>query len=289
MSAFRYFENFPIVQYSNNSVVDITKRVVVLESVSKNPFAFYPYELDVFERPDQFSYRYYQDPYQSWLIYLANKITDPYYEWYLSDGEFNDFIQQKYGSIYLAQTKIKNYRNNWINSENITPSEYNALPASLKDYWEPLYGVSNAVTSYSRKKVDWATSTNKIVYYQVNSTNNFIQDEIVNIVYDANTIGKGQILSISNNTLHVQHVSGDYDFTPAVASYIYGTESESNTIFTSFNYSSNNISAEEESYWSAVTYYEYENDRNEFNKTVRVLDNRYNGIAINDLKRLMKE
>lgn len=285
----RYFEKFPIVQYSNNAVVDITKRAVVLDSVSRNPFAFYPYELDVYERPDQFSYRYYQDPYQSWLVYLANKITDPYYEWYLSDTEFNDYLQKKYGSIYLSQSKIKNYQNNWVGAENITSSEYNALPASMKDYWEPVFGVGNSIASYSRKQIDWTVSTNRIVSYGVISTNNFIEDEVVNIVYDANTSGKGQILSISDNTLHIQHVSGSYNSTPAGSSYIYGTESEANTIFTSFNYSANNIPAEEESYWKAVTYYDYETDKNEYNKTIRVLDNRYNATAINDLKRLMKE
>jgi len=285
----RYFDKFPIVQYSNNAVVDITKRVVVLDSVSNNPFAFYPYEIDVYERPDQFSYRYYQDPYQSWLVYLANKIVDPYYEWYLSDTEFNDFLQKKYGSIYLSQVKIKYYQNNWIGVENISSSEYNSLPASLKDYWEPVVGIGNSITSYSRKQNDWTVCTNKIVSYATQSTNNFILDEIVNVVYDANTSGKGQILSISDNTIYVQHVSGNYNSTPSGGSYIYGTESEANTIFTSFNYCSNNISTEEETYWKAVTYYDYENNKNEFNKTVRILDNRYNGVAINDLKRLMKE
>ena len=103
----RYFENFPKIQYSNNSVLDITKRVTILNSVSSNPYAFYPYELEVHERPDQFSGRYYQDPFQSWLLYLSNKIVDPYYEWYLSDDEFNNFITElrKIRDIKLLDNK----------------------------------------------------------------------------------------------------------------------------------------------------------------------------------------
>lgn len=285
----KYFDKFPIVQYGNNSVVDITERVVILESVSSNPFAFYPYELEDYERPDQFSYRYYQDPYQSWLVYLSNKIVDPYYEWYLSDIEINDFVEKKYGSIYNAQTKIKNYKNNWISVENISLSEYNSLPSSLKDYWEPVLGVGSTVVSYSRKQVDWTVNTNKIMTYNVNDSSNFIEDEIVNIVYDSNTTGKGQVLSSSNNILNIQHVSGSYYSTVTGSSYIYGSESEANTIFTGVSYSANNISSEEESYWNAVTYYDYEMMKNEYNKTIRVLDNRYNTTAINDLKRLLEK
>ena len=282
----RYFENFPKIQYSNNSVLDITKRVTILNSVSSNPYAFYPYELEVHERPDQFSGRYYQDPFQSWLLYLSNKVIDPYYEWYLSDDEFNNFIEKKYGSVYAAQSKIKNYKNNWISDENITTSEYNALPASKKDYWQPVIGVSNQITSYSRKQLDWSVNTNKIMTYTVNNSNGFIIDEIVNIVYDPNTTGKGQVLSVANGILNIQHVSGTYNQNNG---YVYGTESNSNTTFTTAITAADNIPDVEEVYWAAVTYYDFETFKNEYNKTIRVLDNRYNVTAIRDLKNLMSD
>jgi hypothetical protein len=281
----RYFENFPIINYSNTNVVDITKRVALLESVSKNPYVFYPYELDVHERADQFSYRYYEDAFQSWLLYLTNKIVDPYYEWYLSETEFNDFLEKKYGSVYAAQTKIKNYRNSWIGDENISVSEYNALPAGKKDYWEPIIGASNVIVSYSRKKIDWEVNTNKIMTYTVNSSNGFVVDEVVDIVYDVNTTGKGQVLSITDGVLNIQHVSGTYDQNNG---YIYGTESNSNTNFTTVVTSASNIAEEEQVYWAAVTYYDFETFKNEYNKTVRILDNRYNGLAIVNMKELMK-
>ena len=82
----RYFDKFPLVYYSNNFVVDITRRVALLESVSTNPYAFYPYDIEDNERADQFCSRYYDDAYKSWVIYLGNKIADPYYEWYLQNN-----------------------------------------------------------------------------------------------------------------------------------------------------------------------------------------------------------
>lgn len=279
----RYFENFPITQYSNTNIVDITKRVALLESVSKNPYAFYPYEIDVYERPDQFSYRYYQDPYQSWLVYLTNKIVDPYYEWYLSENEFIEFLEKKYGSVYDAQSKIKYYRNNWINVENISLETYNTLSNTQKDYWEPVVGSSNKIVSYSRKQIDWTINTNKIMAYAVSNTS-FIKDEVVNIVYNSNS-GRGQVLSTTNTHVFVQHVSGFYDLPNG---YIYGNESTVNTSFSNSIYcAANNISDEEQIYWSAVSYYDHENNKNEFNKTIRVLDNRYSGLAIQNIRTLL--
>lgn len=283
----RYFDKFPKTTYSNTEVVDITRRVVLLDSVSKNPYAFQTYELDVYERPDQFSTRYYQDPYQSWLLYLTNKIIDPYYEWYLSQDEFNEFITKKYGSIYDAQNKIKNYKNNWVGVENIPTQYYNALPANLKDYWEPLVENANNITAYKRKQIDWIVNTNKIMSYTV-SNNAFTSDEVCNIVIDSNAVGRGQVFSTSANTVHIQHVSGNYTGTITSNSYIYGTESKVNTAIISYITAADNIVDSEESYYSAVTYYDYENNKNEFNKSIRILDNRFSHTAIKNFKDLMK-
>jgi hypothetical protein len=91
----RYFDKFPIITYSNTEVVDITRRVTMLDKTIQNPYVFYPYEIDSNERADQLSARYYEDQFKSWMIYLSNKIVDPYYEWYLSEDEFVNFIIKK--------------------------------------------------------------------------------------------------------------------------------------------------------------------------------------------------
>ena len=128
----RYFDKFPTISYGNNNVVDITRRVALLEKISTDPFAFYPYDITSNERADQLSHRYYEDPYKSWILYLGNKIVDPYYEWYLSDDEFQEYIVNKYGSYVNAADKIKYYRNNWVNTEDITVSFWDSLPKTLK-------------------------------------------------------------------------------------------------------------------------------------------------------------
>lgn len=288
----RYFDKFPTISYSNNTVVDITKRAALLEKVSSNPFAFYPYEITSNERADQLSNRYYDDPYKSWIIYLGNKIVDPYYEWYLHTEEFEEYVTKKYGSYINAVEKIKFYRNNWSNVDDISVSFYDSLPKTLRNYWEPKFGYNNKIIGYKRKQEDWKSVTNKIVSYAVSNTN-FIVDEIIDIVFDDRNSGRGQIVSTANNLIYVHHVSGTFFTNENVgiteSSYVYGRESVVNTVFTSVSSVANNLSEEELSYWTPVTYLEHETEKNEFNKSVRVIDSNLKQTMVNNLKDLMSE
>jgi hypothetical protein len=289
----KYFEKFPTITYSNNEVVDITKRVALLERVSSNPYVFYPYEISPFERADQLSARYYDDAYRSWLLYISNKVVDPYYEWYLHENEFYDYMTKKYGSFYDSQQKIKFYRNEWQNADEIDVSTYNALTVGQKNYWEPKLGVGNRVDGYVRKQVDWESNTNKVIKYTVSNSNNYIIDEIVDVVFDRFNTGRGQVVATSNNSLFLQHVSGQFYTSETVSiaanSYVYGQESQSNMVFTDVLAVANNIAEEELVYWTPVTYYDFENEKNEFNKTIRVIDSSLKQVAADNLENLMRE
>jgi len=286
----KYFSKFPKIQYSNNYVVDITRRVVLTDTVSSSPYAFYPYDITSEERADQFSSRYYKDQYQSWLLYLTNKITDPYYGWYLSQSQFDQFIEKKYDSIYSAQQKIKYYKNNWENVENISVSEYNSLTDARKYYWDPVYGNGYNISSYKRKQLDFNATTNKIIRYSVSPGNNtsFVLDEICKVVYDSKDVGYGQVASVSSNSVFLQHVSGSYYSNVVGTCYIYGTESSVNTVFIDRISSANNISEDELVYWTPVTYYDYEYNKNEYNKSIKVMDSKYAQQASDNLKNLLK-
>lgn len=330
----RYFENFPKIVYSNTEIVDITKRTAILNRVGSNPYVFYPYELSTYERPDQFSFRYYQDEYASWILYLTNKVLDPYYEWYLQPDEFLALIEMKYGSIPLAQRKVKYYRNNWVgeNGTFLSASNYNALTEDQKIYYEPLYNSEGFSKQYKRKEADWIADTNKIYCYGVDTTDNFLKsfipDEIVKIYIDKNHIGYGQFDSYrlntpldyettneysifvtrttTANTINLKHMTGEFatnvekKILVTGESYLEGSESGLKVNMLNINPAispdggvvrklAENIKNEVAKYWSPVTYFEYENEMNEYNKTVRVMDSRYKAQAAQDLKRLMKE
>jgi hypothetical protein len=283
----KYFSKFPKITYSNNYVVDITRRVVLTNAVSTSAYAFYPYDIASDERADQFSYRYYKDQYQSWLLYITNQITDPYYGWYLTDSQFNDFVELKYGSESTAKQKVKYYKNNWENVENITVAEYNTLTDANQNYWEAVYGNGYNVSSYKRKQLDLSATTNKVISYSVSNTS-FTLDERCKIVYNSSYIGYGQVAASANSKLYLQHVSGTYYTNSTGTGYVYGTESGVNTAFTSPSAVSNNISEGELIYWTPITYYDYEYSKNEYNRSIRVLDSKYAQQAADNLKNLLK-
>jgi hypothetical protein len=301
----KYFEKFPVITYANNQAVDITKRVALLERVSTNPYVFYPYEITSNERADQLSARYYNDAYRSWIFYISNKIVDPYYEWYLDENQFNEFIEKKYGyyivdeqRILFAQTKIKYYRNNWEKAidSSINVSEFDALPPEAKVYFEPVYSDRRSITSYKRAELNWSSGTNEIAGYTVNATpdqiSSFKPDEIVTIVYDPITSGNGQFMGATSNTVALQHMRGSYATSNTViisnTSYMVGTESNTVLNFTQYYPISKNIHPAVEMYWEGVTFYDYENEKNEYNKSIRVLDSSFRQTIADNLKDLMK-
>jgi len=307
MTINRYFTNFPTIEYNSANAVNITERVVFLNNALKNPYVFYPYTITENERADQFANRYYNDSFKSWILYLGNQIIDPYYGWYLTINEFNEFLNKKYASknpnsgysgLQLAQLKTKYYQNNWYDSESLTVGGFDALPYNLQKYWQPVYGSRNNIIKYVRSQLDQIATTNSIRSYTVANTS-FINDEICEIVFDNNGhVGQGQILSVNSdtNTIYLQHITGvsmPYYNSPSDNteisgnSYIYGLESGTNTAFTTATNVIDNISLDEIVYWSPVTYYDYENSKNQYNSTIRVLDSAYSTTVSNNLKTLL--
>jgi hypothetical protein len=296
MSTDRFFSNFPKIIYAGQSAIDLTRRVAFSNSIFNNPYIYYPYDVGDYERADQFSNRYYGDPYKSWIVYLSNIIIDPTRDWYYTIDELNELVTLKYGSLETAIKKIKYYRNAWAGIANIAVNEYDSLPSSLQTYWKPVY-IGSTLMSYSRNAVDWIVNTNRIGLYSLANTA-FIDDEVVTIFIDNNNIGSGQILSTSNNGVFIRHLSGVYkdsSLTPITSfSYVYGEESQTNSAFSYVNGSYvstqivvENLLPEEEVYWSGVSYFDYETEKNEFNKTIRVLDSAYASETVSNLKTLL--
>lgn len=303
----KYFDKFPIIRYNGYAVRDITARVVVNTEVRKNPYLYYPYDLKNNERPDQLAEEAYNDPYMSWLIYMANGITDPYYDWAMEDSVFNEYLIKKYGDTETIQTKVLHYRNNWYsNSDRISTSQYDDLPNivktnssgntyvdSVKKYYTPIFGAGNSIIAYKRKEIDTIISTNRIIRYSISGNSSFTTSERVKIAlsykdgsnnYTHSAGGRGQVLTSNSSTVTVHHVSGvvreapddnTIDLTVASNNYVYGMESGANcTIVPSSSIVSvaNNVSSEDAIYWDPVTIYEHEFEKNIKNKTINLVD-----------------
>lgn len=292
----RYFQKFQLINYANTVAVNITQRSVVLNSVYSNPSLYYLYNIKPHERPDTIADEYYKDQYMSWILYLTNKMVDPYYDWNLDQDTFDAFIIKKYGSYENASSKIKYFRNNWYTQpEQISVSQYTNIVSangSLARYYNPNYldDIKNTIPNgYVRKKEDWVYNTNRVVSYAVANGSLFVSDEIVNVTFSANSTGRGQV-NFSNSSIVVLKNLFDSTSNGTITanSYLYGRESKANTVFTNTTSLANNIPSSEVTYWDPVTYFQYELEINEKNKSIQVLEKRYSTQISKELKRLMK-
>ena len=97
--ATKYFENFPIVEYNGKKVRDITRRNNFVKNISTNPMLFLPYTVKQNERAEDVANFYYGSVDYVWLVYMANQIIDPYYEWPMDEETFNNYLIAKYGDV----------------------------------------------------------------------------------------------------------------------------------------------------------------------------------------------
>ena len=112
-----YFRNLPKVGYDINgtgkesflSVTNIMKRVKFKPSVLEDISNYYPYFVKEGERPDIIAQAQYGNVGYAYLILLVNDIYDPNFDWPLSSQIFEKFIINKYGSVTIALSGVKNY------------------------------------------------------------------------------------------------------------------------------------------------------------------------------------
>ena len=300
----RYFQKFPLISYNGYSVVNITERAVIINDQSKNAFVYYPYDLQDNERADQLANKTYDDEYMSWLVYMSNGITDPYYDWYMDDDTFNQYLLTKYGSLDTIQSSVLFYRNNWYgDNTQISPTLYNSLPIitktdprgktyieTAKKYYDPVIGPNRTIIAYKRKRIDSVITTNRIIRYTVAANASFNSNEPVNVslayhnqsnVYTYSSSGVGQVVVSNTTSVTIQHTTGIVDTVPTnntidfTSSNTFITGAHSNNRISAITTMSVNIAPEEVIYWSPVTVYDGEYERNTRNKTVQLVDPAY--------------
>ena len=99
-----YFNYFPTLIYdikgdkSYRLVTDIIKRIKVRNAVKDGLVIFDKYDVKYGENPEDIAFKYYDDAELHWVVLLVNNIVDRYYEWPLTDPQFQLFLTDKYGA-----------------------------------------------------------------------------------------------------------------------------------------------------------------------------------------------
>lgn len=94
----KYFRYFPETKYGDKVLTNITRRVRFTDTIASNPYVFLPYTVKNDEKPEDVSFYYYGSVDYVWLIYLANNIIDPYYDWPMSQANFGNYIIDNYAA-----------------------------------------------------------------------------------------------------------------------------------------------------------------------------------------------
>ena len=99
-----YFSRFPLMAYdmAGNRVYkllpDILRRVKLRSGLRSGSFLFDNYDVKDGERPEDIAYKWFGDPELHWVILMTNNITDRYYQWPLTQPQFEEHLKDKYGA-----------------------------------------------------------------------------------------------------------------------------------------------------------------------------------------------
>jgi hypothetical protein len=99
-----YFNKFPLMAYDVNGdkkyklVTDIIKRVKIRNAVKSGALLFDKYDVKYGEKPEDIAFKYYDDAELHWVVLLTNNVTDRYYEWPMTQPDFEDYLTDKYGA-----------------------------------------------------------------------------------------------------------------------------------------------------------------------------------------------
>lgn len=283
----RYFEKFPLTDYNGRPALNIMKRAVFNENVKNFITAFYTHTLPADEKIENVAYNYYDDVDYDWLIYHANDIVDPYFQTPLTYENFDDFIKEKYGSIQRAQRKTIHYKNSYEGDQTVlSTTAYAGLTDGQKKYYEPVLSQIN-IAGYERAEIDFITSTNKIESFDlVTSSDAFINNEIVKRDDDLNSFA--EIAWVNTTSMVIKHVRGDFSGNTNFT--ITGEESGATATVNANSYSLLNetIPADEQVYYSPISFYEYEEELNEQRREIYLVQTEYKEKLNDQLKELMK-
>lgn len=284
----QFFNKLPTISYNGTPAKNFLARGRISEKTSQNRTMYYPYTMSEDDRADILSHKYYDDADYAWLIWLTNQVVDPYYDVFLNDSDFYNYVVDKYGNIETAQTTILYYRNNWaIDESEISTETYEALPINLRKYYNALVDQYNIIYGYARRKEDWTVKTNQIVRCEIDSIDGSLSvDEKVIQTRNSNSeiVANGYVTFSNSTVLSLQHISGEFE-TNAAALTLTGSNGATITISsTEVNYS---IPLDEAAFWHPVTAYEHEEELNFQRKEIQLIDNRYKNEMATQFKKLM--
>jgi len=190
-----YFRNLSEFDYVNRTesgrsngdytrVKNLFKKGTLREDIFQDLSFFTKYIITGDDRPDNVADQIYNDPTLDWVVLMANNITNVQSEWPMSQGDFNNYITEKYENETNLYSGIHHYEANEVKtSRNVI-----IIPSGMR------VGVGQSVSFYDQglkqqvTKTDVASPiTNYIYEDRLNDAkrNIFIlKPQYLNLVFD---------------------------------------------------------------------------------------------------------
>ncbi|NBP04280.1 MAG: hypothetical protein EBU90_30155 [Proteobacteria bacterium] len=172
----QYFDTLPkIISTDANKVsmilTNLVARCSIVPKILSNPLVYYEYDIQEGDTPEIVAHKYYDDMYRYWIILLANKISDPQWDWPLDSNNFNRYMQDKYPSID-PKSVIQHYEKIITQVDNmsrttttttviIDEDTYNTLVESTNTYNLPSGSVTVSVQKNAVSVYDYEVSLNE--------------------------------------------------------------------------------------------------------------------------------
>jgi len=99
-----YFSQFPLMAYDVKGdnkfklLPNILKRVKLRSGLRSGTFLFDNYDVKDGEKPEDVAFKWFGDARYHWIILMTNNITDRYYQWPLTQPQFQEHLTDKYGA-----------------------------------------------------------------------------------------------------------------------------------------------------------------------------------------------
>ena len=97
-----YFTKFPTGNYDikgdgNQKVVtDLFRRIKVRSKVVNEASLYDTYDIPNGENPEDTAFKHFGSAEYHWVVLMTNNITDAYYDWPMSEQDFETFLKDKY-------------------------------------------------------------------------------------------------------------------------------------------------------------------------------------------------
>ena len=101
----RYFEQFPLMLYDIKAngyyklVPDIFRRIKTKNKIKNNITLLDSYDVDDGEKPEHVAFKVYKDADLFWVVCMINNIENVYYDWPLSNAQFENYLKDKYDNV----------------------------------------------------------------------------------------------------------------------------------------------------------------------------------------------